>query len=122
MSVVYRLSKLKQTKTNLGRANADRAHRKMDDILGCIVIATAGRDKNRTFIVIKKLDDLYVLIADGKCRRLEKPKKKKIKHLKKVLDADYDILTPLNVGAGLTNRTLREKVGAYEAHMRDRGV
>lgn len=94
----------------------------MDNILGCIVITTAGRDKNRRFIVIKRLDELYVLIADGKYRRLEKPKKKKIKHLKQVLDADYDILTPLDVGAGLTNRMLREKIGVYEAHMRERGV
>lgn len=94
----------------------------MDNILGCIVIATAGRDKNRKFIVIKKLDSLFVLIADGKYRRLEKPKKKKIKHLKQVLDADYDILTPLDVGVGLTNRMLREKIGTYEAHMRERGV
>ena len=119
MTVVYKL----KSEAECGYdANADKAHKKMEDILGCIVIATAGRDKNRKFIVIKKIDELYVLIADGKYRRLEKPKMKKIKHLKQVLDADYDILTPLNVSLGLTNRMLREKIGEYEAHMRERGV
>ena len=94
----------------------------MDNILGCIVTASAGRDKDRTFIVIKKADDMHVFIADGKYRRVEKPKKKKLKHLKQVVDADFEILTPLDVSVNLTNRMLREKIGAYENHMAERDI
>lgn len=94
----------------------------MNKLLGCIVTATAGRDKGKNFIVVSIFDDNHLLIADGRHRRIEKPKKKKIKHLKQVLDADYDILTPLNVGESLTNKVLRKKIGAYEAHIEERSV
>ncbi|MFW5780807.1 MAG: glycosyltransferase, partial [Bacillota bacterium] len=40
------------------------------------------RSSGRFYIVTEILDDSYVMIADGDIRRLKKPKKKKIKHLK----------------------------------------
>ncbi|SEG07424.1 hypothetical protein SAMN05660865_01677 [Caloramator fervidus] len=49
--------------------------------LGQIVHSRAGRDKGRYFIVVGIVDENYVLIADGDLRKIEKPKKKKIKHL-----------------------------------------
>lgn len=50
---------------------------------GDIVYSKAGRDKDKIFIVLEVLDNEYVLIADGILRGVQKPKKKKIKHLKK---------------------------------------
>jgi len=52
-------------------------------IAGDIVYSKAGRDKDKIFVVLEVLDDKYVLIADGVLREVQKPKKKKIKHLKK---------------------------------------
>ncbi|CCJ33288.1 MULTISPECIES: KOW domain-containing RNA-binding protein [Caloramator] len=49
--------------------------------LGQIVHSRAGRDKGRYFIVVGIVDENYVLIADGDLRKIERPKKKKIKHL-----------------------------------------
>ncbi len=49
--------------------------------IGRVVLAKAGRDKGKAFIIIQRLDDEYVLIADGVGRRIEQPKKKKLKHL-----------------------------------------
>jgi ribosomal protein L14E/L6E/L27E len=49
--------------------------------LGQIVHSKAGRDKDRYFIVVGIVDDNYVLIADGQLRKINSPKKKKIKHL-----------------------------------------
>lgn len=49
--------------------------------LGSVVIATAGRDSGRNFLVVGIPDDNYVYIADGNLRRLAKPKKKKLKHI-----------------------------------------
>lgn len=48
--------------------------------LGQIVLSTAGHDKDELFIIIEMNDD-YVFLSDGKCRRLESPKKKKKKHV-----------------------------------------
>ncbi|HEY8363208.1 MAG TPA: KOW domain-containing RNA-binding protein [Tissierellaceae bacterium] len=49
--------------------------------IGQVVKSRAGRDKGRVFLVLDIIDDQYVLIVDGDLRKLEKPKKKKIKHL-----------------------------------------
>ena len=40
----------------------------------------AGRDKGTDFVVVKT-DNSYVYVADGRMRKLENPKKKKIKHI-----------------------------------------
>lgn len=53
----------------------------MDIYPGRIVVSTAGRDKNRYFVVLSVEGD-YCLIADGKVRKVDMPKKKKIKHLR----------------------------------------
>jgi len=50
--------------------------------LGQLVISTAGRDKGKVMLVIKILDSNFVYVADGELRKVEKPKKKKIIHLK----------------------------------------
>ena len=52
----------------------------MDFYVGQIVKAKAGRDKDGFFIIIG-LDGAYALIADGKRRRVENPKRKKLIHL-----------------------------------------
>ena len=52
----------------------------MDFKTGQIVKAKAGRDKDGFFIIIG-LDGAYALIADGKRRRVEDPKRKKLIHL-----------------------------------------
>lgn len=48
---------------------------------GSLVKAIAGHEKNNFFIVLE-FDEKFALIADGKSRKLEKPKKKSLKHLR----------------------------------------
>ena len=50
--------------------------------IGRVVLATAGRDKGRLFIVVGIVDQNNVLIANGTTSPISKPKRKKIKHLK----------------------------------------
>lgn len=49
---------------------------------GNVVFSKKGRDKGYPFVVLYVVDAEYVLICDGKMRKLEKPKRKKIKHLR----------------------------------------
>ncbi len=49
--------------------------------LGDKVCSAAGRDAGKSFFVVGILDEQYVLISDGKTHKVDKPKKKKIKHL-----------------------------------------
>jgi ribosomal protein L14E/L6E/L27E len=54
------------------------------------VRSLAGRDKGHFFAVIE-FDDVYCFLVDGKMRKLELPKKKKLRHVsvtKTVIDLD----------------------------------
>ena len=53
----------------------------MEPEKGLIVYAMAGRDKGRYFVVLEA-EKGYALIADGKTRKLAKPKRKNAKHLR----------------------------------------
>jgi ribosomal protein L14E/L6E/L27E len=52
-----------------------------NNYLGRVVLSKAGRDKDKFFIVLDILDDKYVYISDGFLRGVDRPKKKKVKHL-----------------------------------------
>ena len=52
-----------------------------DLTIGQVVRSKAGRDKGRIFLVFDILDNDHVLIIDGDLRKIDKPKKKKVKHL-----------------------------------------
>ena len=49
--------------------------------IGQIVKSKAGRDKDRVFIICSILDEQFVFVCDGDLRKLNSPKKKKVKHL-----------------------------------------
>ncbi|HEY4544087.1 MAG TPA: KOW domain-containing RNA-binding protein [Tissierellaceae bacterium] len=49
--------------------------------IGQVVKSKSGRDKGRIFLVYEVIGNGYVNIVDGDLRKLDKPKKKKIKHL-----------------------------------------
>ena len=77
----------------------------MKDLLGHLFVSTAGRDKGIVCTVVGiSDDDGCVLIADGKMRKIENPKKKKLKHLKPI---DHAEVIPSD---RFTNRLIREAV------------
>ena len=51
-------------------------------IPGRVVLSTQGLDEGRYFIVLEVIDENFVLMADGLTRKIDHPKKKKIKHLR----------------------------------------
>ena len=60
---------------------------------GSLVYSIAGRDKGNLFLVISR-DGEFVYLADGDQRKIENPKKKKIKHTNKtntLLEFDENI-------------------------------
>ena len=77
-----------------------------------IVVSLNGRDAGKRFIVIGT-DPVYSLIADGKGRRYEKPKRKKNKHLKFESKADSHITEKLERGEKITNNEIRRFLASY---------
>lgn len=81
---------------------------------GDIVYSLAGRDKDKIFIVLEVLDENFVLLADGDLRRVQRPKKKKIKHLKKTNITAERIREKLSEGIKVTNTDLRRILAELE--------
>lgn len=84
----------------------------MDVYPGQIVYSMAGRDKGRYFIVIEKLDENHVYLCDGDIRRIEKPKKKKIKHLRFTGKVAHNIGEKLNAMEKVSNSEIRKSMKA----------
>ena len=71
-----------------------------------VVISTAGRDQGKLFYVIGT-DPVYLTLANGKDRTLEKPKRKKRKHIQKVLRSETRVAEKLRLGDKVLNSELR---------------
>ena len=71
-----------------------------------VVVSTAGRDKDELFYVIGE-EPLYLLLANGKDRSLDKPKRKKRKHVQKVLRSETRVADKLRQGDKVLNGELR---------------
>ena len=52
-----------------------------NDLIGKLVISKAGRDDKELYIVVDFIDEDYVLLANGYNKKVDKPKKKKLKHI-----------------------------------------
>ncbi|WP_246637557.1 KOW domain-containing RNA-binding protein [Crassaminicella profunda] len=82
--------------------------------VGQIVKSKAGRDKDRAFIVLDIVDEQYVLIADGDLRKIDKSKKKKMKHLQKYNIISDEVKNRIENNDKINNLLLRrelEKLG-----------
>lgn len=81
---------------------------------GDLVISGMGRDQNRIFMIIEVIDENYVLMADGMLRKLEKPKRKKIKHLSYFGVCNDRILEKITENKKITNAELRKMIRSYD--------
>ncbi|MFA9380449.1 MAG: hypothetical protein ACERKO_05250 [Acetanaerobacterium sp.] len=72
---------------------------------GMIVKSIAGRDHNRFFLVLYTEGE-FAYVADGRMRPIEKPKKKKARHLAKTNATAQEMTVS-------TNRQLRQLLAAY---------
>ena len=79
---------------------------KPDITISDVVETTAGRDAGQWFYVIDA-DPVFLLLANGKDRTLEKPKRKKRKHVQKVLRSETRVATKLRNGDKVLNSELR---------------
>ena len=71
-----------------------------------VVVSTAGRDSGEWFYVIDE-DPIYLFLVNGKDRTLDKPKRKKRKHVQKVLRSETRVANKLQLGDKVLNGELR---------------
>ncbi|WP_315672026.1 KOW domain-containing RNA-binding protein [Clostridium sp. 19966] len=79
-----------------------------NDLIGRVVISTAGRDKEKLYIVLDVISYNYVLVADGKLKTQDKPKKKKLRHLRFTDIIAQEIKSEIILGKVIENSTIRK--------------
>ena len=81
-----------------------------------VVVSTAGRDRGNWFYVIAE-DREFLLLANGKDRPLDKPKRKKRKHVQKVLRSETRVVEKLIRGDKVLNSELRRDLAFHAKEM-----
>lgn len=86
---------------------------------GDLALSIAGRDKGTVYLVID-VDKQFIYCIDGKIRKIDKPKKKKSKHLEKVLTASLDnIAERIRKGGCVSNVKLHKAIKAQTKKQED---
>lgn len=85
-----------------------------------IVCSLAGHDAGSLFFVVEAGPD-SVLLADGKRRRAENPKRKNRKHVSIVARTDSRVASKLRQGDKVTNSELRKELAACRRSGQNQG-
>ena len=79
-----------------------------------IVRSLAGHDRGGLFCVLGA-DGPYLLLCDGKRRKVESPKRKKAVHTADAGGLQHPVLEKLRAGHPITNREVRRALAAFRA-------
>ena len=90
----------------------------MDSAKSNIVRSVAGRDAGKYFFVLATEED-FLLLADGKHRRLESPKRKRARHVQFVAESDSAVAEKIRSSEKITNSELRKAIAAYDGGNQD---
>lgn len=90
----------------------------MDIVKSNIVKSTAGRDEGDLFFVLD-IQEEFLLLADGKRRRVENPKRKKCKHVAYVGESHSVVAEKIRSSEKITNSELRKAIAALSGGNQD---
>ena len=82
--------------------------------IGQIVRVTHGREQSQVAIIIKIIDDRYVLLADGDKRKYDRPKRKNVNHFEGTPFISNEVRESLLETGRVSNGKLRFAVAKYE--------
>ena len=81
-----------------------------------IIRSDAGRDKGKLFVVLA-VEGEYLLLADGKSRKVESPKRKKRRHVLFVAADESRLSEKIRSEERITNSELRRTLAAYRGEV-----
>jgi ribosomal protein L14E/L6E/L27E len=77
-------------------------------IIGGYVVSTAGHDSGKYYVIFQK-DSEYVYLVDGRIRTIDRPKKKKIMHVR-MLDQLNQILVDKVIDKSVKNEEIKRAI------------
>lgn len=79
-----------------------------------VVLSLNGHDAGKPFVVLS-IQDGYAFLANGKTRRVDKPKQKKLKHCRYLAPSPEAIAEKIRRGTEVTNHELRKALAEVMA-------
>ena len=84
----------------------------MEYQIGQVVYSKSGHDKGDVQMIIR-VEGEYLLLADGKRRKLEKPKRKKKMHVQPTFYVENEVAAKLQTGAYLLDADIKKALKKY---------
>lgn len=84
-----------------------------DPQIGDVVVSRAGHDRGEAMVILQ-IEGEYCLVADGKSRSLQKPKKKKRMHLNPYPARTSVLMQALKEGQTVSDADLRKHIAYVE--------
>ena len=80
--------------------------------VGRVVFSKAGRDQGHYFVIVEVIDENYVAVANGCQRKVDNPKKKKIRHLVAKPEVIEEIREKISAKKRIFDSEVRNKLDA----------
>lgn len=87
----------------------------MNKYIGCFATSLAGHDHNNIYVIVDA-DDKYVYLVDGKLKKVDNPKKKKIKHVQLIKRTDDTITGKIENNVALTNEDIKYAIKTFSRY------
>ncbi len=84
----------------------------MNNYIGYFATSLAGHDHNNIYVIVDA-DNEYVYLVDGKLKKVDNPKKKKLKHVQIIKITDDTIKDKINNNVVLTNEDIKYAIKSY---------
>ena len=82
-------------------------------MIGKFAVSKAGHDKAQTYVIITMKDD-FAYLCDGRLKTVDKPKKKRLKHVQLVnAQVDQELLARLASGDCVRNEEIKYAIKKY---------
>ncbi len=81
--------------------------------IGQVVYSKCGHDQGDVQMICA-IEGEYLFLADGKRRRLEKPKRKKKLHIQPTFYVEEEVAAKLQTGAYLSDAEIRKALKKYQ--------
>ena len=73
---------------------------------GMMAISKAGHDQSNWYVVLG-IEGEYAFLVNGTTKKMDNPKKKKLKHLQPVLEVPENLQEKLQTGKACTNEEVK---------------
>lgn len=83
-----------------------------ENLKGCFARSLVGHDKCAVYVIINN-DNEYVYLSDGKNRLVDRPKKKKRKHIQIINQKDSNIESKQKENIDILNEDIKRAIKIY---------